>query len=88
MPRRRLTLLERVVNDSFEAGRHGDLLAEDDLPEQPPDQFGGRERAWRALRDRQAWYRASDDSDGGYQLAIEFSGAVTWLHGGKEPLWH
>ena len=79
--RPRLTLLERVLEDSFRPGRYAHLLDVDELPQHPPERWMDPER-WADVLDAQRRYRD------GTTEASEFSMLVGALHGRPLPEWY
>jgi hypothetical protein len=89
--RRRKTLLERVLENSFRPGRYGHLLAEEPLPDKLPYRDRRRRLIWERLREQQRDYsqpRSCElfDSDWYRELAVEaFGRYVCALHGSELP---
>jgi hypothetical protein len=91
MGRRRKTLLERVLANSFRPGRYGSLLGEEPLPAKAPFRDRRRRLIWERLLEQQADYReprSSEyfDEDWYRGLAAEaFGRYVCALHGSELP---
>jgi hypothetical protein len=89
--RRRKTLLERVLENSFRPGRYGQLLAEEPLPEKAPFRDRRRRLLWQRLLEQQRNYREAKsgeyfDADWYRERAAEgFGRYVCALHGSTLP---
>ena len=88
----RKTLLERVLENRFVAGRHAWLLAGDSLPEASPFSDSARSSLWARLRELQASYRLADEPGPLFTaerarriVAGDFAQVVRALHGSGPP---
>lgn len=91
--RRKVELVERVVDGSFRPVRHAELLRASTLPEEPPpplNRGATRSSVWLWLRHLQEWYVwASDrgDLDEATSTLHDFALLVRFAHGGRRPSW-
>src|SRR5687768_1356979 len=86
MGRRRKTLYERVLANTFRPDRYGDLLARERLPEYAPFRDRRRRELWQGLLGLGRSYREQPEYR--TQLAKDFAALVRSLHGAALPSWY